>query len=131
MTRGILNNNPGNIRKVRGVTWIGQSPTQDDDAFVTFVSPEYGMRAICRILRSYAAHGLNTINAIINRWAPPNENNSRAYVSDVCDQCDVDSTDPIDIEALMPSIIKAIIKHENGFFPYTPQQIDAGISLAA
>lgn len=131
MTRGERNSNPGNIRHVKNVTWQGSHPIQGDDSFVTFTSPEMGIRAICRIMRSYKARGLNTIDAIINRWAPPSENNSAAYVSAVCDDCGYDSKDPIDVDAIMPALIKAIIVHENGHCIYTRQQIDAGITLAA
>ena len=130
MSRGITNNNPGNIRKVPGVTWVGQSPDQTDTAFVQFVDPTYGIRAIARILMSYSREGLNTVDQIINRWAPPNENQSTAYVSDVCGRCQVNPDAPIVVTSMLPQLISAIIFHENGSNPYTPQQIDSGISLA-
>lgn len=131
MTRGIRNFNPGNIRRVPSVKWEGESPDQStDSAFVVFSSPEYGIRAIARILRSYAKRGLNTIDEVINRWAPPTENNAEAYVAAVCNECGVGPDDVISLEAMMPAVIKAIIRHENGGVPYTPQQIYAGISLA-
>lgn len=130
MTRGERNANPGNIRKVSGVHWVGQSPIQDDESFVKFASPEYGIRAICRILRSYARIGLNTVNGIINRWAPPNENNSEAYVNHVASLCNVQPNDLINVEFYLAKLIRAIIQHENGEVIYTDQQIQAGIDLA-
>lgn len=130
MTRGELNNNPGNIRRVVGVTWLGQSDTQADPAFVQFKDPVYGIRAIVRIMRSYQREGLLTLSEIIDRWAPPNENNSLAYVTDVCCRCGVEPEDPINYDWLMPSLVKAIIVHENGENIYTDSQIVQGITIA-
>lgn len=130
MTRGERNHNPGNIRRVPGVHWQGESPVQSDDAFVTFAAPEFGFRAIARILRSYQKRGLCTINQIINRWAPPNENDSVAYVNHVAEYCGVDPDEILDLGTFLPKIIHAITVHENGVFNYTEQQIQAGISLA-
>ena len=49
-TRGIRNNNPGNIR-VSKDQWEGM--TGDDGAFVIFDSPESGVRALAKNLQSY------------------------------------------------------------------------------
>ena len=53
-------------------------------AFVQFDDPVYGIRAIARIMKSYEREGINTLAKAIDRWAPPNENNSQAYIDDVC-----------------------------------------------
>jgi len=128
--RGIRNRNPGNIRHVQGVTWVGESATQADPAFIQFDDAVYGIRAIARIIRSYERRGVRTISDAINRWAPPNENDSDAYVSAVCSACSVGPHDPVNLEIIMPRLIKAIIQHENGQQPYTDDQIARGISLA-
>ena len=130
MTRGIANNNPGNIRHVLGVTWQGQAPVQTDPAFVDFIDPVWGIRAIVRIMRAYKKEGLNTIAEAIDRWAPPNENNSTAYVADVCSHIGCLPNDFLDFDTVMPDLVKAIIKHENGEQPYTDDQISRGIALA-
>jgi hypothetical protein len=132
MTRGERSNNPGNIRRVAGVTWDGANPDQSEDPdFVVFLSPEYGIRAMALILKSYAKRGLNTVQGIINRWAPPADaNNTAAYVAAVCVECGVDPTAPIDVTATMPNLIVGIIIHENGQNIYLPAQIEAGISMA-
>ena len=131
MTRGERNSNPGNIRRVAGVVWDGEAADQSsDDAFVVFTDPIYGIRAIVRILQSYAREGLNTVQQIIDRWAPPNENNSVAYVNAVCTECSVEPTDMIDVQSIMPLLIKGIIQHENGEMIYSDVQIDTAIGLA-
>lgn len=75
---GIRNNNPLNIRKSSTV-WQGE--VTPDSAFEKFESIDYGMRAALMLLRSYyTKYGKKTITDIINRWAPPVENNTSAYV---------------------------------------------------
>jgi len=130
-TRGERNNNPGNVRHLAGVTWHGQRDEQTDDAFVQFVDPVFGIRAIVRVLRSYEREGLHTIQSAIDRWAPPNENNSQAYVLAVCEDCDIAPSDVVDFTDIMPKLVKAIIKHENGECIYSDAQINEGITLAA
>jgi len=129
--RGIRLNNPGNVRRVDGLIWKGQEQTQDDPDFVQFVTPEYGIRAICRIMRSYKREGLNTISQAIGRWAPQSENNTSAYISEVCSSCQLGANDPVDFDQIMPQLIKAIIFQENGQQPYSDDTITKGISLAS
>lgn len=126
--RGIRNNNPGNIR--HGASWAGMAPQQTDESFVTFIAPEWGIRAIARIMKSYEARGIRTINDAINRWAPPNENNSQAYVDHVCAACSVDQDQDIVLSQHLDKIIPAIIWQENGQQPYDADTIAKGISLA-
>lgn len=137
--RGIRNNNPGNIRHNPSVTWVGQEATQTDLDFVQFVTPEYGIRAIVRIIRSYKREGLNTIQGAIQRWAPSTENDTQAYITDVCQGCSIEPytvvdgkkvETVVDFDAIMPTLIKAIIFHENGIQPYSDSTISKGISLA-
>lgn len=130
MTRGEANNNPGNIRHVPGVLWQGQSLRQNDSAFVQFDDPAYGIRAIVRIIRSYENRGIDTIQKAIDRWAPPNENNSEAYVADVCVRCNVTPDEPVSLESIMVLLVTAIIYHENGECPYSADQISKGIAIA-
>jgi hypothetical protein len=131
MTRGERNNNPGNVRHVAGTVWQGQAATQTDDAFVQFIDPVFGIRAIVRIMKSYEHEGLQTIQSAIDRWAPPNENNSQAYVLAVCEYCDIAPSDVVDFTNIMPQLVKAIIWHENGECIYSDGQINQGIGLAA
>jgi hypothetical protein len=128
--RGIRNNNPGNIRLSPNVHWFGQSADQADGSFVQFDMPEYGIRAIVRIMHSYQRLGINTIKDVINRWAPPNENDSAAYVDAVCKGCNKSATEVVVLNDIMPELVNAIIWHENGDNPYTPEQIATGIALA-
>ena len=129
MTRGLRNNNPGNIR-LDGTQWQGMKPVQTDGDFVQFISPEYGLRALTHVLRSYKQRGINTVAAIFNRYAPPSENDTRAYVQDVADALGVDANAVIDIDNYLPQLLAAITEHENGLNPYASTTINAGIALA-
>jgi hypothetical protein len=130
MTRGERNHNPGNIRRVKGVIWVGQSPEQTDDAFVQFTDAKYGIRAIARILASYERQGIDTLGQAIDRWAPPNENNSQAYVDAVCADCGIGPDTLISLRDHFTQIVTAIIRHENGGVIYSPDEILQGIALA-
>lgn len=128
IARGIRNNNPGNVR--HGESWQGMAPTQTDSAFIQFQSPEWGIRAIVKILQTYQKHGLTTIAQIISRWAPNTENDTPAYIKNVAWQCGVSPDDPIVLSDCMPTLIEAIIQQENGQQPYTVAEIEKAIALA-
>lgn len=129
--RGIRNNNPGNLEFSKTNPWVGQ--TGDDGRFAKFETPEHGIRALGRNLLSYQRQGIDTVNDIINRWAPPDDNNNTsAYIEAVCAQLGVTPDQPLD--ASNPDTLKAlcaaIIHHENGSQPYSDQQLSTGVSAA-
>lgn len=85
--RGIRNNNPGNIRW--GADWQGlkKDGKLQDPSFCVFKSPVWGIRALAKLLKNYQRlYGLNTPRKIINRYAPPNENQTQAYIQSVAHQ---------------------------------------------
>lgn len=129
-TRGIRNNNPGNIRL--GESWQGLAETQTDGSFCQFIAPEYGIRAIEKILMAYRKRGLDTIREIISAWAPTNENDTEAYIKAVATHVGIDDTAPLDVDdaELAAKTIEAIILHENGSQPYSKETILKGIELA-
>ncbi len=131
MTRGERNFNPGNIKK-SAARWAGLADYQTDPDFVTFKSPEYGIRAMCRILLTYGDRGDNTVAKIIATWAPVSENDTAAYIADVCQRCGVTADTPLDVDqvSVMRPLVQGIIWHENGSLPYTQAVIDDGLRLA-
>ena len=87
MTRGIRNNNPLNIRHSADC-WQGERAEQTDKAFVQFETMAYGYRAAWKTLESYWKYFHRTkqpfnVKTIITRWAPPNENDTQAYIRTV------------------------------------------------
>lgn len=113
--RGIRLNNPGNIRHSKD-KWQGAAPEQPDKAFVAFIAPEWGIRAIAKLMISYEKKGFDTPRKIITRYAPDNENDTEAYVQHVASGLDVDPDHVIDVDdfAVMLPLVETIIKHENG-----------------
>lgn len=131
--RGIRNNNPGNIRW--GDDWRGLVPDaqRTDKSFCQFTSTEYGIRAMIIILRNYQRkRGLKTVADIINRWAPPVENNTLAYINSVAKSVGVKPYQAIDVmdSRVMIPLLEAIITHENGVQPYGFDVLVKAIDLA-
>lgn len=129
--RGIRNNNPGNIR--HGAMWQGLADLQPDKSFATFISPEYGLRALARTLNTYQTkYGINTIRGAISRWAPPIENDTEAYIQSVARQVGASPDAPLDFSKLsvIVPMMEAITRHENGQNPYGHSVFLAGAKLA-
>lgn len=129
--RGIRNRNPGNIRK-SAVPWRGKMPGADGE-FETFDTPSNGIRALCKILLTYyRAHGLQTCEQIVARWAPASENDTRAYAAHVAAMLWVKPDDPLAVDDpdVLAALARAIIKHENGQQPYADDVIDRAVADA-
>lgn len=95
--RGIRNNNPGNIedgpfaRRMPG--YAGS-----DGRFAKFAAPENGSTAIDSLLASYGGRGIDTVGGVINRWAPPTDNNpTSAYAATVAKGMGIDPNAKIDL----------------------------------
>lgn len=119
--RGIRNHNPGNIR--HGAKWAGLAKEQPDKDFCTFEAPEWGLRALMKVLLTYyRKHKLETIADIIARWAPPVENDTKAYAAAVCRALGVtpDQKVSVDDPEFLSRLAAAIVRHENGKQPYSP-----------
>lgn len=131
MTRGERNNNPGNIRN-NDIKFQGEAEGNDPD-FKTFETSFFGIRAIAKILLVYFhSYGLNTVEGIISRWAPGNENDTGAYIADVAARCNINPTDIIDCEEdkTMDNLVTAIIFHENGRISYSSNEIIMAVDAA-
>ncbi|MBU8545806.1 MULTISPECIES: structural protein [Roseomonadaceae] len=138
-SRGYRNRNPGNIDYVTANKWQGQvgiepAPRHGGRArFAVFESHEYGIRALAMLLTTYQdRHGLRSVRGIINRWAPPKENDTGAYVRGVAAALGVDPDAVIDLQRYetMRPMVEAIIRHELGGQPYAAAVIDEGLRRA-
>lgn len=129
-TRGERNNNPGNIR--HGSNWQGLAEKQRDTSFCTFTESKFGIRALAKVLLVYRAKGYDTVRSIVDRWAPPSENNTGAYVAAVAATMKVDPDTHLDVGEYrqMYPLVDAIIRHENGRNVYPRTTLDAGLALA-
>ena len=115
MTLGERNNNPLNIRRVKGTFWKGEvvSPIRDKE-FVEFCSLEHGIRAAFCLLRTYRdKYKLVCIEDIISRWAPPSENDTPAYIRNVCLLTHFGAKERL-TEAQWPHLVRAMALIESG-----------------
>ncbi len=131
LPRGVRNNNPGNIDYNPNNKWFGQIGIEQDvpnPRFAKFDSPENGIRAIAKLLVGYHAKGFNTVRLMINRWAPPVENDTGAYVNSVANKMDIGPDEKLHVSSYMLQVmVTAIIEHENGYQPYSSDQIYDGV----
>lgn len=135
--RGILNSNPGNIRHGddwRGLAskeWLAAHGLKYDPAFCQFIAPVYGIRAMIKILMAYRKRNIDTVREIISTWAPPDENDTEAYIRFVSLSVGIDPDRPMTMTApWINRLVKAIIFHENGSQPYSDNTIDDALTLA-
>lgn len=142
-TRGVRNNNPGNIDFNPRNKWDGQLGKEPglNGRFAVFVDPESGIRALAKLVINYRGktgepgighEGIDTVRETVNRWAPPTENDTGSYVAAVARAVGVKPIDPIDIRnpRTLLAITTAIIQHENGYAPYTAAVVAEGVRRA-
>ncbi len=119
LSRGIRNNNPGNIRK--GVSrFRGEVFPSQDLEFKQFSTAAWGYRAIFLLIYNYnALYGINTLEGVIKRWVPPCENNTRLYTEVVAQRLRVEPSAYIDASdrETMINFAWSISKIENGETP--------------
>lgn len=132
LSRGLRNNNPGNIRltydsKGNKTLWNGEIEGKDT-AFKTFKSMAYGYRGMFVTLNSYLKKGYNTIEKIINRYAPSSENDSIAYINTVSRKSGIPSNQVINNDDQVVRIITAMSFVENGVAADT-EKVLAGYQL--
>lgn len=138
--RGIRNSNPGNIER-NSTRWQGMADDQSpDNRFVVFRNPKWGIRAIARILITYQdkrqakdGSAIDSVTEVIERWAPPHENNTTDYAKFVADHINMAVDDEnLDVYnyQTMKGLVRSIITMENGVQPYDDKIIDAGLRLA-
>lgn len=142
--RGFLNNNPGNID--RGEAWQGLISDPADPRltefqrnellhgrFCVFQSAEWGIRAMAKNLFAYRDRlGLRSVRQFISKWAPPNENNTEAYIASVAGKLGVSPDAAVNLNdySTLAAICDAIIRVECGGMPYSGHEIEDGLRLA-
>ncbi len=129
--RGIRNNNPGNLN------FVGQAgatrETGPDGRFAVFQTAEDGLQALAHQLRLYAQRGINSVRAIISKFAPPSENNTQAYINSVSSRLGVASDAALNLNdpRVVQGLMDAIIKVENGRNPYSAEQLASASAVRA
>lgn len=128
--RGIRNNNPGNLVK-GGQGFEGEVPGTDA-RFLTFDNAESGIRAMGKVLLRYRDRGIDTIEALAERWAPASENDSKQYAAHLSKLAGFAPDQTIDLgnEETLRKVVPAIIQIENGEQPYAEDAVGRGVAAA-
>lgn len=139
-TRAERNQNPGNINYVIANPFKGQIGIEDIPQDEPLLKPRFGkydtihngIRAIAKVLISYMGRDkCDTIRKIVNRWAPPIENNIFAYVYDVAKNTSILPDTHLELnDTTLIALTKALIHHENGRCLYDDTIIASAIEDA-
>lgn len=139
MSRGLINNNPGNIKinydlsgkEITNDLFKNEIRPSSDIPFRQFKSMVYGYRAMFKILFTYNKNGYDTISKAINRWAPPGENPTLSYVISVSESAGINENTKINRHSKeqMTAIVRAMSAFENGA-QADVQDVDKGWDMA-
>lgn len=135
-TLGERNNNPGNL------VFANQKGASRDifnnGKFATFKTPQDGLDALFKQLKLYSNRDhLNSISAIIGKFAPPNENNTKAYMATVAKKLGVKTDQALNMNdpRVMKQLMEAIVTVENGRNSYAEsmyqQAVQANLKTVA
>lgn len=130
LSRGLRNNNPGNIRHDRD-KWQGEIQPSQDKSFKQFSSMAYGYRAMIKLLQNYSKlHRCDTLRKMIQRYAPPVENHTENYIKTVATRANInpDAIVPISNKDVMCRIVAAMSFVENGV-PAVMADVEKGWNL--
>ena len=125
--------NPFNLRP-SGDKWLGMTGSSNN--FLEFQSPQYGIRAgFLNMANQKRLHGIDTIDAYINKYAPPSDNSAASienYKKMLENALGVTRGDNIDLEDpdTMLKIAKAQIKMEQGSVDYPDTLLQLGLAGA-
>lgn len=122
LPRGIRNNNPGNIVKTN-IPWEGKIIPGKDYAFEQFETFAMGVRAmIIDVKGDIDNDGKNTLNALINQYAPPHENDTTEYIQTISQWTGIGQFDQISgTKETLSKIIPALARYENGIDCISPE----------
>jgi uncharacterized protein (TIGR02594 family) len=127
--RNWRNNNPGNLEYGDFAKSKGAIGT--DGRFAIFPSPEAGRAAKSQLLFEGKRYKDNTIEGAISAYAPPNENNTAAYISNVSKSLGLPPTTKMSSlnEDQRKVLLDAIQKQEGGVRPGKIETLKEGLGI--
>lgn len=113
-SRGIRNNNPGNL-VITDIKWDGKIPVllNNDGKFEQFYELRYGIRALMRDIFNDHKKGKTSVIDLISEYAPAFENHTNSYIANVVKSIGMAIIPQLD-ESTLINVAKAIIAVENG-----------------
>ena len=121
-------NNPGNIEIGQG--YAGETGDTYADRFAVFDSPQMGVRALGRDLKTKIKRFDGDLFSIINQFAPESENDTDNYYQFVREQVGSDTITENDLGALVRAIIKMENKPEVAAMYLNDDIINEGLELS-
>ena len=134
--RGVRNANPGNLRAGQHFKGEGDPDPQGYARFGPtndgMSAEDNGIRAIAVDLLTKYRRGLVTVESIISVYAPPSENDTKAYVKAVADELGVTPYAWLHLTEgdVLCKFVTAIIRHECGTVPYSKERIARAVARA-
>ena len=125
-TLAIRNNNPLNVKTVKGRPWYGQIAV-DKHGHAVFDTPEHGIRAGANVLLNYyTRHGLDTLEGILSRFCTGNR---AEYATFLSRRLGIPPDVKFDVLARLPELLHAMARFESG--QEWPRELFTGYSLVA
>jgi hypothetical protein len=130
--RGIRNNNPGNLNFAGQAGAIKEGG--ENGRFAVFESMRDGISALYKQIQLYFSRGVNTIESVVNKYAPADDNNNvQAYIKQLVGTTGKQADEKLsgeDTETVF-KLIRGIINHENGKGYVSDQDILSGIQVGS
>lgn len=105
-TRGLRNNNPGNLRLPGG--------QHDKDGFSVFPDLATGEREAAKQIQRYAARGIQSVEGIVSTYAPRKDHNdTESYINTVAKKLGVDRSATLSPD-MMAQLLAAMFRVESG-----------------
>jgi hypothetical protein len=109
MNRPQETNNPGNLRYAKQT----ESTGPDEHGMAIFPNPWAGWRALHRQITLDRKRGM-TLAQFVAKYAPPNENNTSAYLEYVCDAMNSEPDTPLSM--LSRFALAGVIASYEGYY---------------
>ena len=133
-TRAERNNNPGNLEYSPNNDWVGKLSRDKsiEKRFERFQTAAHGVRALAVLLQNYGKSGINSIEGIVSKFAPKNENNTQAYIAALSKRLGVGGSDQLDLSDsnTLAQLVRGISTHEAGSNYLSDQDVMSGLQMA-
>lgn len=113
--RNVRNFNPGNLN-FAGQPGASLETGTSSPRFAAFANADAGVRALGAQLERYAARGTDTVASIVAKYAPPSENNTKAYIQSLSRKLGVSSDQKLNVRdpGTMRALLEGITTIEGG-----------------
>lgn len=128
-SRAERNNNPGNLEFAGQA---GATREAGSGRFAKFSSASEGVAALVKQLKRYGGRGLNTLDKIVNTYAPSSENNTKAYIAALSKQLGVSADQQLNLDDAdtLSGLVKGISRHESGSDYLSDKDVLSGLQMA-